>query len=241
MSRWPLSGRLELSYSLSHPGIPAPRIGHGNDWDRHHAHIPGVKLDHRTCPAIIGREQIGITLFMPYTVRFHRDGRLEMEAPWTQGGPSVHSWKPEQALVEIGDDGAHAFPGDEIVLPFTPEAPMKVFSLGDIRVGTWVLDSGVAMRGLPSEYTLFILPLPNHVYPATYGVSQGLGNPRMAQGMNLRIPIDFYLSQLPPDEEAIVIPYGTPMCQYLPIQLPVVTLRESAPGEDSVTPDTPAS
>jgi hypothetical protein len=238
MSRWPAIGALELVYSRAHPGIPAPQVGYAENWSRHHASLPDMKTDHRVCPAIIGRERIGITLSMPFTFRVYRDGRLEAEAPWMEGDSKVHTWRPEQATIKIGPEQVNTFPGYDIELPFPTRPTLQVFALGDIRVCTWTIDSGVVVSGLPSDYTLFIMPLPNHVYPPTYSVSQAVANPRLAQGTAMRLPIDFHLSRLPPGEEAIVIPYKTPVCQYIPLKVPVVNLRPAEAEGVSTPPAT---
>src|SRR2546426_12637862 len=69
---------LELTYSLYDPWIPRPQIGFRGDWAKRHSHISDILADHRSCPAISRREGLGITLFMPHTARFFRDGSVEI-------------------------------------------------------------------------------------------------------------------------------------------------------------------
>jgi hypothetical protein len=228
MFAWSSSDSLELSYSRVHPDIPSPRMGHTESWDKVHAHIPHVKGDHRACPAINVREQLGITLHMPYTVRLFREGRMEVDTYWQEGGPSVYSATPKQMLYGTGKEGREGqFVGSAIVLPGESQLsnPLVMFTLGDIRVHAWIFDSGVHLHGLPLEYTLLITPLPNHTYPPGYNVGQALASPTRVRDFNLKIPIDFDLRELPPEQEFVQIDRGTPLVQYLPVRLPKVSLR----------------
>jgi hypothetical protein len=228
MLAWVPSGVLEVSFSRVHPEIPAPQIGHNENWDKVHAHFSQMKGDHRICPAINVREELGITLCMPYTFRLFRDGRMEVDTWWEEGGPTVFSVMPKQQVFQLDDkEDAGRFVGARVALPNSSSlrSPLGIFTLGDIRLNAWIFDSGVSLSGLPDDVTLMISPLPNHQYPPGYRVGQALASPTRAQLGNLNIPIDFDPRRLPPEQEFVQIERGTPVLQYLPLRIPRVSLR----------------
>lgn len=231
MAAWESSGDLELSFVRVHPEIPAPKVGYQPDWDKAHAHFSNVKMDHRACPAINIREQLGVTLYMPYTFRLFRDGRLEVDTWWEEGGPSVFSATPKEGLKFDDQDGKDVegkLVGRRFPLPRSPllRVPIGIFTLGDMRLQAWIFDSGIKLNGVPSDCVMLITPPPNHQYPPGYKVGQAVASARLAQENHLNLPIDFDLRQLSPEQEFVQIERGTPVCQYVPVRIPRISLRD---------------
>lgn len=215
-----------LFYQLAHPQVPAPQIGYTPDWDALHRGIPDIIAYHRACPGIQVREDIGITLSVPYNIRFFRNGRIEIDSYWEAAGPRVFQVRPIQSSVPVtGVD--QSFPGFIVELPPDPalKFSLHLFMLGDIRVNAWILQSGVELRGLTNEYTLMILPLPYHVYPPGVSVGQALAFTLQGIRGQLKIPIDLDFSQLPAEQEFISLEKGQPVVQYLPVKIPQILLH----------------
>lgn len=58
---------------------------------------------HRNCPAMKARSGVGgITLHMPYTVRFFREGSIEVDCHWLDGDPTTHSIAISHPVVSGG-------------------------------------------------------------------------------------------------------------------------------------------
>ncbi len=217
--------KFDLSYTLAHPQIPEPRIGFRPDWEGMHAAFPDLVLDHASCPGIQARESIGITLFMPYTCRFFRDGRIEIETYWEDRGPTIFKFHPRQESVQIRPQGDR-FPGFISELPnsSTLKFPLHIFVLGDLRLGAWIIQAGVFMTGLPDNYTLLMLPLPNYRYPHGYSVGQAMALSLSNISGQMKIPVDIDFSSIPQDQEFVVIPRGQAMVHYIPVKLPEIRL-----------------
>ncbi|MDX1386680.1 MAG: hypothetical protein R3257_03750 [bacterium] len=203
-------------------------MGHAHDWESTHQNISNLIADHRHCPSIITREQVGITLFMPYTARFYRNRKVEVETYWEESGPRVVTIEPRQESVKINPRSKEAFPGFHATLPSSSEMlfPLHIFILGDIRVNAWIIQSGVQMMGLPDNYSLAILPINYEIYPSGLQVCQSLVYSLDNINGLLKIPLDLDFSRLPPGQNCIEIPKGVPMVQYLPMILPEISLEE---------------
>lgn len=221
--------KFELKFLLAHPEIPEPEIGFTPDWAAMHADLTELIADHRHCPALNVREQVGITLKMPYTCRFFRDRRVEIETYWEEAGPRVYAFKPTQEMVEINPSAQEKFPGFHKVLPESPSLlfPLNIFILGDVRINAWIVQAGVILTGLPLDYTVVILPVPYFSYPKGVSVGQALIHSLPNITGKAKIPIDLDFKELPEDQEFIEIPKGMPMAQYLPIHMPEIVLKKS--------------
>ncbi|MDL1873408.1 hypothetical protein FBR05_14605 [Deltaproteobacteria bacterium PRO3] len=217
--------QFDLTYTLVHPDFPCPKIGFRPDWESMHAGIPNLLLDHSACPGIQARERIGITLFMPYTCRFFRDGRVEVDTYWEEGGSGKFTFIPTQEMVQIRPTGER-FPGYIAELPQSSSLkfPLHMFVLGDLRVGAWIIQAGVFMTGLPENYTLLMLPLPNYRYPPGFSVGQAMALSLSNISGQMKIPVDIDFSAISAEQDAIVIPRGQPMVHYIPVKLPEIRL-----------------
>ncbi len=218
-------GDIQLSYSLAHPEIPAPTLGFRPDWASLHAHIPNLGMDHSSCPGIQAREQIGITLFMPYTIRFFREGKIEIDAFWDKSDKKPFLIQPIQSTVPIAQ-GQEEFPGFITQLPSKNlNWPLHIFMLGDLRAQAWIIQSGVKINENSQDYTLLMLNLPNHPYGPGYSVGQSMVHsfPNIAGQLKICVDIDF--RNLPKKTEAVEIIKGTPMIQYIPMKIPRVLLQ----------------
>ena len=90
-----VSKKLALAWTKSHDWIPTPVVGrkHYGFADRPpfgsappHA---ASWLLHKSCPAMRGRSKVpGVTVRMPYTVRFYVNGTIEVDCHWLEGTPT---------------------------------------------------------------------------------------------------------------------------------------------------------
>jgi hypothetical protein len=125
---------LRLRYGKAHPGIPAPEVS----IEHHHfrerpPHGQRRGKTHADCPAMRARSGLGaVTLRMPYTARFHRNGSLEFECDWVRGRGSPHT-----QLWDVPHGGVDS-PWFRL-----PQSHLHVFTVGDTRAGVWIINSGV--------------------------------------------------------------------------------------------------
>eukprot|EP00041_Stephanoeca_diplocostata_P015075 m.284843 g.284843 ORF g.284843 m.284843 type:complete len:352 (+) comp19914_c0_seq5:379-1434(+) len=136
---------MDLPYYKAHDGVPDPVVGvrHHHFLDRppwvpgssntHHQPGDGKTIAegkvHTNCPAMRARSRApGITLRMPYTVRFHRAGVIEVDCHWISEA-YVHS-------LTVG----HPVDSPWIRLP---QSHMQIFTVGDSRADVWIVNSGI--------------------------------------------------------------------------------------------------
>lgn len=248
-----LDAPVRLSLERLDELVPEPIMGYRVDWSRRNQRLGRLLGDQRTCPGIGWRESIGLTLVMPYSIRFFRDGRVSVTHRRGLADSRVVSFLPRQStdrIVGRSRDGdptmpprPHAFPLCRLDVPGPVDArmPLQLFHLGDIRLGNWVLDSGVISTSpLPPGYVALEVPLPNEQVPRGYRVGQAISNQFHAE-FHLKIPLELWFSDLEPAEDSVFIERGTPMIQYIVCRLPQVeakvelsTMARSArPTEDT--------
>jgi hypothetical protein len=226
---------LEIEYALYHEHIPPPTVGFGVDWREVNAATSPV-ADQRACPGIRWREGVGITLYMPYSVRFGRAGKVEVTHVWGPHDARVYRFEAAMGRVPIKHPGASraqprpgvVFPGCALTLPQKGGRDLwgtglGFFLLGDLRLDFWGVHSGVLLGELPPGYEMLVAPLPNHRYPAGYSVGQAVNR----EARHLKIPIDLHFEQLPAGERWVAIERGTPMVQYLVVRVPPIRLTPS--------------
>ncbi|MGH8542330.1 MAG: class I SAM-dependent methyltransferase [Gammaproteobacteria bacterium] len=238
----PFERTLEVTYSLYNRWTPEPEVGWRVDWRERHGHIEDLRADHRHCPAVGRRETLGITLFMPYSLRLYRDGTIEVRYLWGPEDGRPLRYTPHQGkskIVRRRGGGFADFPACLIPLPAPLERQMHLglFLLGDVRLNTWIIDSGVFLRGVPPDYTALITPLPNEDYPPTYSISQGAAESLARFMGHLKIPVDFHFDALPQTDDFIEVPRGTPMIQWTIVKLPEVRLRRVDAPDVIAVPD----
>jgi len=89
-------------------------------------------MKHGVCPAMRGRVRVtGITVRMPYTARYHRDGTIEVVCDWIDGSP-VKRWRVN-----------HPTDSPEFRLPQTI---LEFFAIGDSRTDVWIVNSCVYVQ-----------------------------------------------------------------------------------------------
>ena len=231
----PHAEALEIEYALYHEHIPPPTVGFGIDWRRVNAETSPV-ADQRSCPGIRWREAVGITLYMPYSVRFGRAGKVEVTHVWGADDRRVYRFETATGRLAIKHPGGSraqprpgvVFPGCALTLPQMGRRDLwgnglGFFLLGDLRLDFWAVHSGVLLGELPPGYEMLVAPLPNHRYPAGYSVGQAVNR----DARHLKIPIDLHFEQLAAGERWVAIDRGTPMVQYLVARLPPVRLALS--------------
>ena len=172
----------------------------------------------------------GVTIHMPYTARFYRDGAIEVECDWIDGSP-LKRW---------------AVPPSDSPWFRLPRSHLHIFTIGDTRAGVWIINSGVYIDDRPlQEYPgaepqdkggsvglkWLVQPLPHRLAPAGRGwrIEQGVLSSfaRVSQSANIPLQLDF--DSLPPEQPFVEIAKGTPTLQYVAAALPEVELeRDSA-------------
>ena len=88
-----------------------------------------------------------ITVSMPYTARFYRNGDIEFECDWIPGSP-VKWW-----VVPHGDNEHGDSPWFRL-----PRSPLRVFTIGDSRAGVWIINSGVYIDDSPFQNSVGAQP-----------------------------------------------------------------------------------
>jgi len=238
--------KLTLPFHKAHPSVPDPVAGlrHHHFLDRppwvpgsvNESHTPGdgkVVAEgkvHANCPAMRARSGVtGVTIRMPYSVRFHRDGLIEVSCDWIPGG-YLHGVKIE-----------HPVDSPWIRLP---QSHLQIFTVGDSRADVWIVNSGVYIED--AEYMAspgaspgnkggsvgnkwMILPIPHKLRPETdrgWRVEQGILSSFQRVSRNANIPLQLNFTAIDPAESFIEIRKGTPMLQYVPAVLPELALEE---------------
>eukprot|EP00041_Stephanoeca_diplocostata_P015071 m.284787 g.284787 ORF g.284787 m.284787 type:complete len:375 (+) comp19914_c0_seq2:379-1503(+) len=242
---------MDLPYYKAHDGVPDPVVGvrHHHFLDRppwvpgssntHHQPGDGKTIAegkvHTNCPAMRARSRApGITLRMPYTVRFHRAGVIEVDCHWISEA-YVHS-------LTVG----HPVDSPWIRLP---QSHMQIFTVGDSRADVWIVNSGIyindesfmsspnadpADKGGSQGNKWMVLPIPHKLPAATWHVEQGIFSSFLRTGRNANIPIQLNFTALDHDADFIEIAKGTPMIQYVPVVLPAVEVHEEPMPTDTV-------
>ena len=77
----------------------------------------------------------GVTIHMPYTARFYRDGAIEVECDWIDGSP-LKRW---------------AVPPSDSPWFRLPRSHLHIFTIGDTRAGVWIINSGVYIDDRPLQ------------------------------------------------------------------------------------------
>lgn len=221
---------VEQTYFLLDETIPLPKIGFEVDWRARSTHLNRLMGDQRACPAIGWREAMGLTLSMPYTAKFFRSGQVEVTN--LRGGKDLRTlrftpWQGRNGIQGVRDTGEERrfeprdFPQAAMTLPLGNSStfPMSIFVLGDVRLNSWILDSGVVSIEPAPGHVAFLLPLPNHRYPPTYSVGQAV-TPLVQTRVHLKIALDLDFSALPLDCDHITIERGTPMIQWVLVKVP---------------------
>lgn len=225
---------LELVLLRHNHSIPQPQIGFQEDWKGRNRHLAPIRADQRACPAIARRENFGLTLFMPYTARFYRDGSIALTQRHGEDDHRVVHFHPSQGAIRI--DGIRwdrlelaglvprDFPASTLELPVEAgRRQMGVFVLGDKRLNSWIVEAGVqSLQAVPPDYQALILPLPNHAYPKEWSVGQALTF-LMSGAMHLKIPIDLHFEECATESDCIEIRRGTPMVQWVIVKMATVT------------------
>lgn len=232
-----LDAPVRLSLARLDEFVPEPVMGYRVDWAQRNRGLGQLLGDQRACPGIGWRESIGLTLVMPYSIRFFRDGRVSVTHRRGLADSRVVSFLPRQSTDIIagrsraGDSAMplrpHVFPLCRLDVPgpIDAEIPLQLFHLGDIRLGNWVLDSGViSISPLPPGYVALEVPLPNERVPRGYRVGQAISN-QLHTEFHLKIPLELWFSDLEPAEDSVFIERGTPMIQYIVSRLPQVELE----------------
>jgi hypothetical protein len=134
----------------AHPTLPDPdtRLHHHHFLDRppwvpgsqneSHTHGHGGVIaegttqaegkTHVNCPAMRARSGApSITIRMPYTARFFRSGRIEVDCHWITG-------EPTHAVTVV-----HPVDSPWIRLP---QSHLQIFTVGDSRADVWIINSG---------------------------------------------------------------------------------------------------
>jgi hypothetical protein len=204
-------------------------MGYRVNWRERNSGIPRLLADQRACPGIMLREDFGITLHLPYTLSFFADGAVQIKHQFGRHDERVLRYVPRQARGRIPteDDQSRSrtFPVCNVELPAPAAHPIaqSLFLLGDLRLNSWIVNSGVWIPSLPEDHVFLVLPLPNHQYPSSYSVGQAF----LTHPGELKIPIEFHLGSRP----SVTIERETPMCQFLAARYPKVELQqESMPG-----------
>ena len=236
----PFEDEFRIPVTTYHPNIPPATIGSRGNWAERHADIPNLLADHRSCPSVGRREDIGITVYMPYTASFARDGSVHLTHVRGPQDTTVVSYEPRQGRSFIVGKKSRRFVEFPACLMHAPaplgrQARLGLFLLGDLRLNTWIIDSGVVVHSVPEGYTALITPLPNHDYPPTYSISQGMAESFARFMGHLKIPVDLHFDNLAADEERIVLRRGTPMIQWIVAKVPRVRL-DSVESADPGTP-----
>ena len=131
---------INLPFHKAHAGLKDPKVtlDHHNFVDRppwvggglppgHGAIIEAQGKTHRNCPAMKARSGVGgITLHMPYTVRFYREGNIEVDCHWLDGNPTHKI--------------AISHPVDSPWMRM-PQSHLQIFTVGDSRADVWILNS----------------------------------------------------------------------------------------------------
>ena len=222
---------LDIVVTRCHEWIPVPSVGYQPDWDLVHGGVSDLSHDHRHCPAIQNRLGVGITLGMPYTARFHRNGSVDVTHLRGLEDDTVYHLDPrktecgtiEREVVEGFDTTRLTLPGPD------GGVRLRIFLIGDLRANAWILDGGVrVVSSVAAPVQYLLTPLPYHRYPQGCSVNQGLtslSQSKPRQVTHLKIPIDLDFAQLKPGEESIEVSYRTPMVQWLPVVVPRVRLK----------------
>eukprot|EP00039_Didymoeca_costata_P012823 m.186591 g.186591 ORF g.186591 m.186591 type:complete len:378 (-) comp15592_c0_seq15:1425-2558(-) len=240
--------QMNIPFHKAHDGIPDPAIAliHHDFMDRppfavptqpHSPHPPLVDAEgktHKNCPAMKARSKVtGITLHMPYTVRFYRGGKIEFDCHWIQGTPT------HTQLI------AHPVDSPWIRLPRTK---LMMFTVGDSRADVWILNSGIyiddteymsstsanpADKGGAIGNKWLVVPVPHKLQSSEWRIEQGVLSSFLRTAKNANIPLQLNFSNLPDKKDYIEIIKGTPMMQYVPALLPSVTLTESVMPKDT--------
>ena len=215
---------LELSYAKAHAAIPTPglAIEHHSFAERpprgapHHAAALNGKT-HADCPAMRARSGVGaITIKMPYTARFFRNGSLEVVCDWlvAENGSAV---PPTTRRFELPAEGVDS-PWFRL-----PQSHLHVFTIGDTRAGVWIINSGIYVDDTPwqgsagaapgdkggsSGIKWLVQPLPHRSFPLPtkhsnnptaslplWQIEQGVLSSfqRVSQSANIPVQLNFHL------------------------------------------------
>lgn len=231
---------INLPFHKAHPGLRDPKVtlDHHNFVDRppwvggglppgHGAIIEAEGKTHRNCPAMKARSGVGgITLHMPYTVRFYREGSIEVDCHWIEGNPTHKV--------------AISHPVDSPWMRM-PQSHLQIFTVGDSRADVWIVNSGIYIddteymsspnakpggKGTSTGNKWMVLPIPHKIQPKTWRVEQGVLSSFLRTSKNANIPLQLNFTTLDDAEEYIEIEKDTPMMQYVPAVLPTVTMEE---------------
>lgn len=205
---------------------------------------------HADCPAMRGRSSIhAVTIRMPYTARFFRDGNIEVECDWIESpvgksaGQHVH-----RIDVPISDSPWFRL----------PQSHLHIFTIGDTRAHVWIINSGVyiddrALQDSPGAkpqdkggslgYKWLVQPLPHRLGRnssqqfdggSRWRIEQAVLSSfvRVSQSANIPLQLDF--ATVAPSAKYIQIDKGTPMLQYVAATLPSISLEEQAIDPDLV-------
>ena len=138
----------------AHPTLPDPatKLRHHHFLDRppwvpgsqneSHTHGDGSVIaegktraegkTHVNCPAMRARSgAAGITIHMPYTVRFFRSGLIEVDCHWIPDTPT------HAVTIE------HPVDSPWIRLP---QSHLQIFTVGDSRADVWIVNSGTSFE-----------------------------------------------------------------------------------------------
>ncbi|TWG24957.1 hypothetical protein [Geobacillus sp. C56-T2] len=241
----PLSGEafcenLEVKYTLYHDHIPQPTIGYKAKWSEINKDVPNILADERSCPAMMRREEIGITIRMPYTATFYRDGSIEIKEFYGKEDNTTYRYHPRQGKGIVLNRSSNEeksfaeFPACLMTLPqpIDSQASLGLFVLGDIRLNTWIIDSGVFLLDVPKDYALIITPVAHKKDIPGVVLHQGVSEsvPRIMGSLKIPVKIDF--SQIPDNQDSVTIPRGEPLLSWILVKLPKVSISEIKVKQD---------
>ena len=227
---------IALKFSKAHKNIPSPFIGQKPIWDMHKLSSNDSKDDHRKCPAIQRRNELGITLSMPYSVEIFRDGDIQISNLKSANDKRIFKFnKFDSDCVGVTKDLFQSMHRTLIDIPLEGEGKaMKMFMVGDDTLNSWIIDSGIIIESkIPENYQYLIAPLPYRSYPNNISIGQGIAFRTEEPGRvrHLKIPIDFEFPTTPNQARAvnsIKVSRGEPMVQWILIDAPSIKLIELA-------------
>lgn len=208
---------------------------------------------HADCPAMRGRSGVrAVTIRMPYTVRFFRNGAIEVECDWieTPVGKSPKSPGPHVHRIDVPISDSPWFR--------LPQSHLHIFTIGDTRAHVWIINSGVYIDDRPLQdspgakpedkggsvgYKWLVQPLPHRLGGnfsqqndggSGWRIEQAVLSSfvRVSQSANIPLQLDF--ATVAPSAQYIQIDKGVPMLQYVAATLPSISLEEQAIDPDLV-------
>ena len=222
---------LILQFTRAHRDIPMPQVGHVPAWRKRNPTLCNLNDDHRKCPAVQYRNRVGITVFMPYTLKIFRGGVLEVSN--LAGVDDQRVFRFDKFDIDckgVSREPFNDFSSTRIDIPVKcEEYPLKIFMIGDQRLDSWIVDSGIIIESaIPRNYRYLITPVPYFVYPSNITIGQGItvrsGEPGPIR--HLKIPIDLERPEEHLDDTPVVLKRNTPMAQWLLVRVPEVSLEE---------------